>query len=519
MGRSFKFDSGIDPKYQDQDVRFRTTYYFRVFDICDVLDEDNRLLEYKQPDTIFNKRTKGIYKLQNDSLYRFRMTGKASALFHDIAFESGTLRAEQIDPFGASIDYDETSRKFHLASPSQNRELHKRTSIYKEVKNLYSLLEDTKDDSAKTKIQQLILEQLDNLATKGSVSQLSSAAILVTTAKDLAIRVVEELKLLLDDPSPLKGIADELNKVVNSNSVDDLNKSIKPLIDVLQRLSTVIQTSLKQQVTSGDSGTAPLTSAVQKRKQAAADAYMAAADAQMAAADMQKAATDTPSLPTDQGQGRDETATKGTPSVDLQEAKERKQEKEKELLRSSEELNRIREKLSKLNNNLAKVEEARKTLIKASEEKLREKADSSNQNGVTKYNPACPNGTPSRRGFQVLGPEGFRSFDPDERLVMALSIDSKPLISMLQELTDQRFGGDADKSADYEMGVRTERWRVDSSKKALDELRKQLEENKSLTTSDILTKVLRAFNKLESQSKPGEESAGSLLKNLDTIKR
>ena len=41
-----------------------------------------------------------------DSLYRFRMTGKASTIGKTIKFESGTLKSYQIDPYGASVIYD-----------------------------------------------------------------------------------------------------------------------------------------------------------------------------------------------------------------------------------------------------------------------------------------------------------------------------------------------------------------------------------------------------------------------------
>jgi len=73
--------SGLHPDNQDEQVRFRTTYYFRVKDPC---KKGNPL---------------------QDSLYRFRMTGKASALVTKIHFESGTLDKKQIDPFGVAIDY------------------------------------------------------------------------------------------------------------------------------------------------------------------------------------------------------------------------------------------------------------------------------------------------------------------------------------------------------------------------------------------------------------------------------
>lgn len=42
-----------------------------------------------------------------------------------------------------------------------------------------------------------------------------------------------------------------------------------------------------------------------------------------------------------------------------------------------------------------------------------------------------------RRGFQVLGPEGWRTFDQDERLVLAMSSSGKPLISTMREVSER----------------------------------------------------------------------------------
>lgn len=39
------------------------------------------------------------------------------------------------------------------------------------------------------------------------------------------------------------------------------------------------------------------------------------------------------------------------------------------------------------------------------------------------------------RGFQILGPEGWRTFNQNERLVLAMSSSGRPLVSTLQELS------------------------------------------------------------------------------------
>lgn len=106
MPNSMQVRDGLDPRYQDDDARFRTVYYFRVFEYCEDKGED---------------KNNGIPKkvIQKDNLYRFLMTGKGSSLWNDIHFESGTLQQSQIDPFGALLSYDEDSRQFKFKSTEE----------------------------------------------------------------------------------------------------------------------------------------------------------------------------------------------------------------------------------------------------------------------------------------------------------------------------------------------------------------------------------------------------------------
>ncbi|WP_235530475.1 hypothetical protein [Sphingomonas sp. Leaf62] len=101
---------GTDPKYVDTNVRFRTTYYFRVFDFC------------WSADTAVGSgsgapRYRSIIP-QTDTLYRYRMTGKASALGSNIKFESGVLNEKDIDPFGADVVYNGDVNRYVVRSRS-----------------------------------------------------------------------------------------------------------------------------------------------------------------------------------------------------------------------------------------------------------------------------------------------------------------------------------------------------------------------------------------------------------------
>jgi len=100
MPNGMKVRSGIDPKYQDDDVRFRTTYYFRVYDFCQNTNPE-------------------IESIQTDSLYRFKMTGKAGSLFNKVHFESGTLLKSEIDPLGSNVKYNVDTGSFQYVSKEE----------------------------------------------------------------------------------------------------------------------------------------------------------------------------------------------------------------------------------------------------------------------------------------------------------------------------------------------------------------------------------------------------------------
>lgn len=127
VGGPYRIDTGIDPVYQDEEVRFRTTYYLRVFDLCPVeegLTDDNANSNYEpRLKQVFTARKSGPLQIVKDSLLRFRMTGRASALFSNLHFESGVLREDEIDPFGKVIRYDEPTNTFmNKTTPSNSRD-------------------------------------------------------------------------------------------------------------------------------------------------------------------------------------------------------------------------------------------------------------------------------------------------------------------------------------------------------------------------------------------------------------
>jgi len=74
---------------------------------------------------------------------------------------------------------------------------------------------------------------------------------------------------------------------------------------------------------------------------------------------------------------------------------------------------------------------------------------------------------PDRRGFQILGPEGWRTFDQDERLLLAMSADAQPLIGTMKELSQRLIQSRAPALA-FQRVLPVERLRVANTKQALD---------------------------------------------------
>ena len=118
--------AGIDPRNQDDNVRFRSTYYFRVFDVC--RNPDNGEVEVHGPP-------------QLDSLYRFRMTGKASSFFSRVHFESGTLHKSEIDPFGSNVVPDKNLGGYRVVSREETGVIARRNERYDQIERRLKLLE------------------------------------------------------------------------------------------------------------------------------------------------------------------------------------------------------------------------------------------------------------------------------------------------------------------------------------------------------------------------------------------
>lgn len=154
---SMQVREGADPFHQDEDVTFRTTYYFRSFDYCENYHQQHETKDYRQviPDS--------------DTLYRFVMTGKASTLLNTIHFESGTLKSFEIDPFGANVAFDQETGRFHFQSQqsleaeiSRNQRIGGYKRAIDELKRLLASDEVKENSKLKTRLENILAATVEN---------------------------------------------------------------------------------------------------------------------------------------------------------------------------------------------------------------------------------------------------------------------------------------------------------------------------------------------------------------------
>jgi hypothetical protein len=239
---ALRVNQGEHPANQDEQVRFRTTYYFRVVDSCNMEEgrsphsATNGDSNYRTSLTAFNVRTTGKLKIVSDSLYRFRMTGKASALFARIHFESGVLRTEQIDPLGSQISFDNDTNSFRVIPANTIRESARREDAYKEITRLKTLRRDLgqDDQEATSLITTLIKNQIRFLGNENDPApQISTNDSLTSSTRELLCLDGRPTKrsYFLYGPEGVRRL-DPDERLLMAMSSDS-----KPLIGMLQQLA------------------------------------------------------------------------------------------------------------------------------------------------------------------------------------------------------------------------------------------------------------------------------------------
>ena len=330
-----------DPVHADEDVAFRTTYYFRVFDYCAI-----------------RERIDGetVYVPLNDTLYRFVMTGKASTLLSNIRFESGTLLAQEIDPFGSTVEYDKDVGRFRLVS---------REDVESEIR------------------------------------------------REQAIKSYERLYALYVGMSKVKpeddGNLDDLRKA--------MAKTLEAFIAEFQRASLGPADPRLEQIAKGQIKLTELT-------------------------------------PKDEG-------SKVTVPFTVQGPQPPEQNFTLVLERSAD------------GTLKATLKEEKGPVIAGVD--------------IAKPIECLDDQITDRRGFQILGPEGWRTFDQDERLLMVMSTDAQPLIGTMKELSQRLINSRAPALA-FERVLPVERLRVANTKQSLDSAAPDA------TPDTILDQTIQTFN-------------------------
>lgn len=322
--------AGGEPQHEDDDVLFRSTHYFRVFDFC--VEQETA-----------GKRRKEI---QSDTLYRFRMTGKGKSWANAVRFESGTLRAGQIDPFGAAIEFDSKGKPYFV-SQQKREEQRQVENQYEEAARLQRLAKDLK-------------------AEKGFDNQAEIARGKLSDA------------LTLIGPGAGSMLADARSDA--GDAVRDFIQTIEPM-DAKNPAHVAARGELVSELSSRTEALKESRSALE---------LMVAIDGAQQAID----------------------------SV--------RDEKLKQLTYAGEVAG---------SKNVAQVNTAER--LKHTKKRLLKSSDSTSVATTSQAELFCPQGKPAKRGYQILGPEGWRTFDQEERLVLAMSSNGKPLLDALRQLSSR----------------------------------------------------------------------------------
>ncbi|MEM9602264.1 MAG: hypothetical protein AAGA11_05335 [Pseudomonadota bacterium] len=405
----------------NKNVRFRTTYYFRVIDFCGS-DTDGESVAI-------------------DSLYRFRMSGKAHPGLSQVKFESGTLTAQQVDPFGAEIGFDPETQKHHFLSASESKAKSLRTSLRNHLRTLNTIDSDPTDsavtesrDAIKALIKQDIAAYSADISVPVATIEAGRSGSPVQIAQQF--REGERLRLR--------------RRVAEVNELVDLLATVHQEANEFQTFKTEVHTDSSKKawhdlqvdlertrLSSAYKGLSTRISGLQSHT----------------GIDEWGFAKQLPSLVRDIGS-----------SFNKSEWKDQQEERMREELRQQ-----VTELL------IESGEKGRQMwlpgLLKAlPENKWVKEADDVVNDLLMKStidpslllveSPAELNCGNATRGFQILGPEGWRTFDQDERLLLAMTTSAKPLIQSMQAFSSRVEASRGVDARDVDLALATSRQEI-----------------------------------------------------------
>jgi hypothetical protein len=460
-----------DPKHVDRDVRFRTTYYFRVFDQCAPL-KPAKLTNAPSDDPVFSPATTGEPVVLNDWLYRFRMTGKAHSLTSQVHFESGTLKAHQIDPFGANVAFDQKNQRFYPVSQQETIEdaqrakalqaqKEQRQAALNQIVRLLELRGKLGDpipkDKGTDKIDDLIAASLESLADAPKAQRLTATTSLVMA--DVAqVRAFQLIEDILAATEEVKGLLKDSNANQPPRGWPQDDMPVPLAIDPREKIEALHKSRVwyEQRLKTAQDHLLSLQEAVQEIEKKAREAFdnrntekerYELAKSQLKTIEelrIRADATAAEELKTTIQQFWTDREPLDPNNVSEALDRLRRRERDAETahntaLVQAEKLEKIFTQ-GKLKEDLVERHVQSLAELAASVILLSASLESASQLTApaltTAGKPtACPEGTQLQRGFQIMGPEGFRTFDQSERLIMAMSSSGKPLLSVMQELS------------------------------------------------------------------------------------
>lgn len=469
-----RVSDGIQPEHVDTNVRFRTTYYFRVFDFCpptkphyakDSTGIRGGASQNRAPaDPVLSPGDSKLLIL-TDSLYRFRMTGKANALTNRIHFESGTLRASEIDPFGANIEFDqENNRFFHVSA----RETKRRAIESMELKRVRDAKRDIEPE-----LRELIKERgkLEDATGIAGGARKDSLDKLIQKKTATLEALVDREHVLLLAQSPLE--------VVPKPSVPDAVFAVTRLDQSAQAMAKLLDESsearkeLNQPLALGELPESGSATAFGREVRIALENLLRAAE--------------------------DKTEQMKQAQQELEEKRDTEKKRvtdANEKLEEDEGFKQARNAAAKGRALLAKARglTAELARISVSNAALSARAPAASPGRASGSDAPeqiiCGDGNPARRGFQIMGPEGWRTFDQDERLVMAMSSSAKPLIGVIKELAS-RINAQQLSESERRLPFAIEHLRTLETEKKIKDARAEEPED----AEDLLQAAIDRFNK------------------------
>lgn len=485
--------SGVQPKHQDDDVRFRTTYFYRVFDYC-----ASPTLSRSDPDY--------IRSIKHDSLYRFKMTGKAYSLFSKVFFESGTLKNYEIDPLGARIGFDEKNGRFHYEPREETDRGVNCASVDEKIESLSIKMDKMRKDERQAEpLYGAYSSQLEALVKSNACLPKivrDNIAAQTLNPTDHIVKAGQRLSNLSKETGLIYEIADE-KKTSLALTLPAIHSSISTAANKLKGMTRGLPSNqvLKEagealkKAGEGQTGGGTETNWLTLKDNKGEDTKDKFAIDDKANTNVNQHFVKLMREISNAGQSLIEVSNQpqlaalymSFAGARLQSSAQNfleveKLMKKKGLVKEAKEGSKAVVISAKADNKTSLSEIA--TVLNDAGQYLRQADFLSAKSSGT-----CLAGEKLQRGFQLMGPQGAMLFDQDDRLIMAMSTSSSPLIQQLKEISGQMLA-EQQSPGDALLAVTKARLKVSETRLKLNN-RKEAD----LETKEDLEKDLKALQK------------------------